>query len=445
MLPCVGKSFQKEFLDAVNSYRAKHHAPPLTLNGEMNAAAQKWADRLLEKGSLEQSGTKDGESTYYMYSSDSFVPTGREAVDRWYSGIEDYDFTKPGYQNKTGNFTQLVWRDSKELGVGVACDGTKAFVVGHYRPAGNFTNEGCFQGNVLPKGLNLKRKLTKANGAGFEGETETIMTCSPDWPMAQEPSSGHGHLRASESQTKNGESNRNTGLSQTSIHPSALSSSFRGTLSLSSWPWVCSEAPSQQNQSRKPSPGRKASCPAAHCTSAAALHYTSYQMLPFPFASESSFVDKSFRKEFLDAVNSYRAKHHAPPLTLNGEMNAAAQKWADRLLEKGSLEQSGTKDGESTYYMYSSDSFVPTGKEAVDHWYEKIEEYNFSKPGYQHKSGNFTQLVWRDSQRLGVGMACDGTKAFVVGHYRPAGNVLATELFQKNVLAKGWSLLENDG
>jgi len=53
---------------------------------------------------------------------------------------------------RAGSFTQLVWRDSKELGVGVACDGAKAFVVGHYRPAGNVVNEGSFQSNVLPKG-----------------------------------------------------------------------------------------------------------------------------------------------------------------------------------------------------------------------------------------------------------------------------------------------------
>jgi len=76
MFPCVGKSFRQEFLDSVNAYRAQHHAPPLTLNGEMNAAAQKWADRLLGKSSLEQSGTKDGESTYSMHSSALFIPTG---------------------------------------------------------------------------------------------------------------------------------------------------------------------------------------------------------------------------------------------------------------------------------------------------------------------------------------------------------------------------------
>ena len=51
-----------------------------------------------------------------------------------------------------GHFTQVVWKDSKELGVGMATDGHKVFVVGQYRPAGNMNMPGYFEKNVLPKG-----------------------------------------------------------------------------------------------------------------------------------------------------------------------------------------------------------------------------------------------------------------------------------------------------
>ena len=49
----------------------------------------------------------------------------------------------------TGHFTQVVWKDSRELGVGRAQtrDG-KWLVVANYRPAGNFL--GRFQDNVFP-------------------------------------------------------------------------------------------------------------------------------------------------------------------------------------------------------------------------------------------------------------------------------------------------------
>ena len=51
----------------------------------------------------------------------------------------------------TGHFTQVVWKGTKELGVGRASNTKKngmvcTYVVGRYRPAGNF--QGKFQENV---------------------------------------------------------------------------------------------------------------------------------------------------------------------------------------------------------------------------------------------------------------------------------------------------------
>ena len=48
-----------------------------------------------------------------------------------------------------GHFTQVVWKGSKEIGVGKAQgrDG-KTIVVASYRPAGNMV--GSFRDNVLP-------------------------------------------------------------------------------------------------------------------------------------------------------------------------------------------------------------------------------------------------------------------------------------------------------
>lgn len=52
-------------------------------------------------------------------------------------------------------------------------------------------------------------------------------------------------------------------------------------------------------------------------------------------------------------------------------------------------------------------------------------------------AGHFTQVVWKESTKLGVGMATNGNKAFVVGQYRPAGNMIGREYFEKNVLPLG--------
>ncbi|XP_035513733.1 Golgi-associated plant pathogenesis-related protein 1-like isoform X3 [Morone saxatilis] len=143
-------SFQQEFMKTHNAYRAKHNTAPLTLNAELNAAAQTWADNLLATGCLQHSDTKDGENVYCKSSSATLNLTGKEAVDSWYSEIKDYNWSNPGFQSGTGHFTQVVWKDSTEVGVGMATDGRRVFVVGQYRPAGNMNMSGYFEKNVLP-------------------------------------------------------------------------------------------------------------------------------------------------------------------------------------------------------------------------------------------------------------------------------------------------------
>ncbi|XP_044188103.1 Golgi-associated plant pathogenesis-related protein 1-like [Thunnus albacares] len=140
--------------------------------------------------------------------------------------------------------------------------------------------------------------------------------------------------------------------------------------------------------------------------------------------------DASFKQEFLETHNTYRARHGAQPLTYNSELNAAAQKWADHLLQTNSSEHS--KSGENIFNMSSSEPLKLTGKEAVESWYNEIKDYNWGRPGFSGSTGHFTQVVWKESIELGVGLATDGNNVFVVGQYRPPGNML--ECFEKNVL-----------
>ncbi|KAM8760022.1 Golgi-associated plant pathogenesis-related protein 1-like [Acanthopagrus schlegelii] len=145
-------------------------------------------------------------------------------------------------------------------------------------------------------------------------------------------------------------------------------------------------------------------------------------------------ADASFQQEFLATHNDLRKKHNTPPMVLDDELTASAQKWADHLLAINTLKHSETDDGENVFTMFSSASLTLTGKEAVESWYSEIKDYDWSSPGFNGKTGHFTQVVWKASTKLGVGMATDGNKAFVVGQYRPAGNMAVKDYFEKNVL-----------
>ena len=77
------------------------------------------------------------------------------------------------------------------------------------------------------------------------------------------------------------------------------------------------------------------------------------------------------------------------------------------------------------------------GAEATRAWYDEINSYDFDNPSFSDETGHFTQVVWKDSKKLGVGYATgkEGSRytLYVVAQYSPPGN--EDELFSENVLA----------
>ena len=110
----------------------------------MANTAQLWAQHLAETGGLEHSSS-DIYGENLIYSSD--ILTGYDLTQLWYYEIKYYSFVNPGFSTQTGNFTQLVWANSREMGVGKATssDGT-TYYVARYSPPGNIL--GAFDTNV---------------------------------------------------------------------------------------------------------------------------------------------------------------------------------------------------------------------------------------------------------------------------------------------------------
>jgi len=147
------EKFRNDCLDRHNFHRKNHGVDDLKFNSELNEIAQNYAKKLADTNTFEHSGaTFNGDNigeNIFMQSGRAML--GGMPADSWYDEIKDYNFKNP--QQKTGvvgHFTQLVWKGSKEIGIGCAqaSDGSY-YVVSNYYPAGNWVGEEME--NVLEK------------------------------------------------------------------------------------------------------------------------------------------------------------------------------------------------------------------------------------------------------------------------------------------------------
>lgn len=139
-------ALKQEILAAHNQYRQLHHAPNLMWDETLANYAENYASRC----KFQHSRGRYGENLAAGY------PSPAVAVKVWYNENVNYSYEDPGFSSRTGHFTQVVWKSTRKIGCGyVDCDGKNGtpgmYLVCEYSPAGNITNRGYFNANVLSK------------------------------------------------------------------------------------------------------------------------------------------------------------------------------------------------------------------------------------------------------------------------------------------------------
>lgn len=139
----------------------------------------------------------------------------------------------------------------------------------------------------------------------------------------------------------------------------------------------------------------------------------------------STASSSSVAEEIKNAHNRLRARHSAQTLVLNPALSQYAQEWANNLAARNTMQhRSNNRYGENLYACFGKTNV--SGEEAVKAWYDEIKHYKFgqSNPGNFSQVGHFTQLVWKESRELGVGMARNGNNVYIVCNYDPPGNFM---------------------
>lgn len=151
-------AWAKATLEAHNTLRAKHGAPPLEWSKECFEFATKQAAKMEKANALDHDNL-DGPSG--KHGQNCFGGTGKEwtamdAVKSWYDELTSpgYDFAKPGFSGGTGHFTQVVWKETRFVGMAKSANGN--FIAANYLPGGNM--QGQFEKNVFPEGTEMQAR-----------------------------------------------------------------------------------------------------------------------------------------------------------------------------------------------------------------------------------------------------------------------------------------------
>ncbi|CAH00272.1 CAP domain-containing protein [Kluyveromyces lactis] len=144
-------------------------------------------------------------------------------------------------------------------------------------------------------------------------------------------------------------------------------------------------------------------------------------------STKPTATDPDFKTEILDVHNSLRKKHQVSSLVWAPELASRAQNFANSYVCNGQLEHSKLPYGENLALGYNTTS-------AVLAWYNEVKLYDFNNPQFAANTGHFTQLVWKNTSKLGCAFIRCGQYygQYTVCEYDPPGNVIGK--FSENVL-----------
>jgi uncharacterized protein YkwD len=139
------RTFTRAMLDQHNRARAEQGLPPLAWNAALAAAASAYAAELAEAGAFEHSDDdSDHGENLWMGTRQAYA--FEEMVAHWVSEKTNFRRDAPnmsatGELSDVGHYTQIVWKDTREVGCGVASDASDDYLVCRYFPAGNVEGE----------------------------------------------------------------------------------------------------------------------------------------------------------------------------------------------------------------------------------------------------------------------------------------------------------------
>ncbi len=138
-------SIPQDYQDALelhNNARKDVGVEPLIWSEQLAREAQRYASEMARTGKFEHAEVDDGENLYW-HSAEINSP-GVAASNAWIEEKSEYNHRGNWNDNwqAAGHYTQIVWRSTTHMGLGVAVSNSgETYVVARYNPPGNFFGE----------------------------------------------------------------------------------------------------------------------------------------------------------------------------------------------------------------------------------------------------------------------------------------------------------------
>ena len=135
---------------------------------------------------------------------------------------------------------------------------------------------------------------------------------------------------------------------------------------------------------------------------------------------QSAAAPSSLSRDMLARHNAVRARVGMPPLAWSDRLAAYAQDWADTLLARNQfVHRPNPAYGENLFEITGA---AASPQQVVDAWAEESRNYDYTSNRCAGKCGHYTQIVWRDTKRVGCAVARGRGRDVWVCNYDPPGN-----------------------
>ena len=151
-------------------------------------------------------------------------------------------------------------------------------------------------------------------------------------------------------------------------------------------------------------------------------------------------IDMTFAEKALKKINEHRKLHKVPPLMLDDYLIKRAFILCKKKLTNFISEDFLYQNDEDLGCNFEISEEKLNVEKLMDKWYNENKNYNFIEP-IELKSNNFTQMIWKNSTKFGIGYYCPqenieeiNKKYYYVALFYPAGNIPGE--YKINVLKK---------